>query len=147
MPELGERCGLRRHTGSTWVRPDTAPGLAGLQEKRRAPHRLSAAREAVLVEAKPAPPHGGPRQILPSRARPHPARRRPAPSPAGKRFQRAGLRPARHRRRRPRPPGASPLQAAAPTAVWTAAFTGQCRPGAGRDGSPVPVADAESRLR
>jgi putative transposase len=30
--------------------------------------------------------------------------------------------------------------------VWTADFTGQCRPGDGRYGSPLTVADADSRL-
>jgi putative transposase len=39
MTELCERFGIRRNTGDKWVRRSTAQGLAGLQEKSRAPHR------------------------------------------------------------------------------------------------------------
>jgi transposase-like protein len=41
MIDLCERFGIRRHTGYKGVRRYTAPGLAGLQEKSRAPHRCS----------------------------------------------------------------------------------------------------------
>lgn len=151
MTERCARVGMRRHTGDTWVRRDTEPGLAGREEPSRAPHRgphrLSAAGAAVRLAAKRAHRHGGPRQILPSRARRRPARALPAPRPAGERCQRAGVSPARTRRRGSRHPGAIPLQAKAPKAVWTADGTGQCRPGDGLDGSPLPVADAHSRVR
>jgi transposase-like protein len=63
MTELCERFGIRRHTGSKWVRRDTEPGLAGLQEKSRAPprcpHRRSEAVAAVRLEAKQAHPPWG----------------------------------------------------------------------------------------
>jgi putative transposase len=91
MTELGERFGIRRPTGYQGVRRETAPGLAGLQEQSRAPHRcphrMSAAVEAVLLEANRAHPHWGPRQILPDRARRRPDLALPAPSPAGELFQ------------------------------------------------------------
>ena len=38
MTELCERFGIRRNTGYKWVRRYTTEGLAGLQEKPRAPH-------------------------------------------------------------------------------------------------------------
>ena len=38
MTERCERFGLRRHTGDTWVRRDTAQGVVGRQEQSRAPH-------------------------------------------------------------------------------------------------------------
>ena len=41
--------------------------------------------------------------------------------------------------------GASPSQAEAPNAVWTADFKGQFRTGDGRYGDPLTVADAYSR--
>jgi putative transposase len=151
MTELCERFGLRRNTGDTWVRRDTAPGLAGLQEQSRAPHRcphrLSAEVEAILLEAKRAHLHWGPRQSLPYLAPPRPALDLPAPSTAGELCPRAGCSHARTRRRGHRHPGASPLPADTPKAVWTADCKGQCRPGAGLYGSPLPVADAYSRLR
>jgi putative transposase len=150
MTERCERFGIRRTTGYKWVRRDSEQGLAGLQEKSRAPHRcphrMSEELEAVLLEAKQAHPHWGPRKILPYLARHQPDRRLPAPSTAGELFQRAGFSQARNRRRRHRHPGASPLQAEAPNAVWTADFNGQFRTGAGRSCDPLTVADAYSRV-
>jgi putative transposase len=40
MTELCEPFGIRRNTGYQWVRRDPEPGLAGLQEKSRAPTSL-----------------------------------------------------------------------------------------------------------
>jgi transposase InsO family protein len=150
MTELCERFGIRRNTGYKWVRRYTEQGLAGLQEKSRAPHRcphrMSEAVEAALLEAKRAHPHWGPRKILPYLAQRRPDLDLPAPSTAGELFQRAGFSQARNRRRRHRHPGASPLQAEAPNAIWTADFKGQFRTGDGRYGSPLTVADAYSRF-
>jgi putative transposase len=149
MTELGERFGSHRHPGDTWGR-STAQGVVGLQEKSRAPHRcphrLAAEVETALPEAKRAHPHWGPRQLLPYLARRRPELPFPAASPAGALFQRAGLSQSRQRRRRHRHPGATPLQAKAPHAVWTADFKGQFRTGEGLYCSPLTVADADSRL-
>ena len=94
MTALCERFGIRRHTGYTWVRRDPEPGLAGLQEQSRAPHRcphrISEAVEAVLLDATPVHPHWGPRQIWPDLARHRPDLPLPAPSTTGALFQRAG---------------------------------------------------------
>jgi putative transposase len=150
MTELCERFGIRRNTSSKWGRRYIGQGLAGLQEKSRAPHRcphrMSAAVEAVLLETKRAHLHWGPRKILPYLARRRPHLPLPAPSTAGELFQRAGLSQARTRRRGYRHPGASPLQAEVPNAVWTADFQGQFRPGDGCYCYPLTVADAYSRL-
>lgn len=149
MTERCERFGSRRQTGYTWVRRDPAPGLAGLQEQRQAPHRcphrLSAEVEAVRLDTTRAHLPWGPRQILPDLARRRPDLALPAPSTAGELCQRDGFSQARTRRRGPRPPGAIPLQAEAPKAVGTADCTGHFRPGDGRSGDPVPGADAYSR--
>ena len=150
MTELGELFGMRRNTGYTWVRRYAEQGLVGLQEKSRAPprcpHRISEEGEAVLLEATQVPPHWGPRKILPYLARHRPDLDLPAPSTAGELFQRAGLSQARKRRRGHRHPEASPLQAAAPNAVWTADVKGQFRTGDGRYCYPLTVADAYSRF-
>jgi transposase InsO family protein len=150
MTELCQRFGIRRNTGYKWVRRYPTEGLAGLQEKSRAPHRcphrMSEAVEAALLEAKRAHLHWGPRQILPYLAPRRPDLDLPAPSTAGELFHRAGFSPARTRRRRHRHPGASPLQAEAPNAVWTADFKGQFRTGDGLYGYPLTVADAYRRL-
>jgi transposase InsO family protein len=88
----------------------------------------------------------GLRTLLPSLARRRPALPCPAASTTGALCQRAGLRQSRPRRRRHRHPGALPLQAAAPHAVWTADFTGQFRTGDGLYGDPLTVAEADRRL-
>jgi putative transposase len=149
MTELCERFGIRRNTGYKWVRRYTEEGLTGLQEKSRAPHycphRIAQAVAAALLEAKRAHPHWGPRKILPHLARRRPELALPAPSTAGELFQRAGLSQARKRRRGHRHPGARPLQAEAPNAVWTADFKGQFRTGDGLYCYPLTVADGYSR--
>jgi putative transposase len=150
MTELCERFGIRRNTGYKWVRRYTEQGLAGLQEQSRAPHRfphrMSAEVEAVLLEAKRAHRHWGPRKILPYLACRRPDLALPAPSTAGELFQREGFNQARKRRRGYRHPGALPLQAEAPNAVWTADFKGQFRTGDGLYCYPLTVADAYSRF-
>jgi putative transposase len=150
MTELCERFGIRRNTGYKWVRRYTEQGLAGLQEKSRAPNRcprrMSEEVEVGLLEAKQAHPHWGARKILPYLARRRPDLDLPAPSTAGELFQRAGLCQARKRRRGHRHPGASPLQAEAPNAVWTADCKGQFRTGDGCYCYPLTVADAYSRF-
>jgi transposase len=94
MTELCERFGIRRNTGYKWVRRYPEQGLAGLQERSRAPHRcphrMSEEVEAVLLEAKQAHPHWGPRKVLPYLARHRPDLPLPAPSTTGALFQRAG---------------------------------------------------------
>jgi len=150
MTELCERFSIRRNTGYKWVRRYTEQGVMGLQEKsrtpHRCPHRLSAEMEATLLEAKRAHPNWGPRKILPYLARRQPHRTFPAASTAGALFQRAGLSQSRKRRRRHRHPGATPLRAEAPNAVWTADFKGQFRTGDGLYCYPLTVADAYSRF-
>jgi putative transposase len=150
MTELCERFGIRRNTGYKWVRRYTKEGLLGLQEQSRAPHRcphrLPEDVEAALLEAKRAHPHWGPRKILPYLARRRPDLALPAASTAGELFQRAGLSQLRKRRRGHRHPGAVPLHAEAPNAVWTADFKGQFRTGDGHYCYPLTVADAYSRF-
>jgi transposase InsO family protein len=150
MTELCERLGIRRNTGYKWVRRYTEQGLVGLQERSRAPHhcpqRLSPEVVAALLEAKRAHPSWGPRKILPYRTRRRPDLALPAPSTAGALFQREGLSQARKRRHGHRHPGAIPLQAKVPNAVWTADFKGQFRTGDGLYCYPLTVADAYSRF-
>jgi putative transposase len=150
MTELCERFGIRRNTGDKWVHRYANEGPVGLQEKSRAPHRcphrISEEVDAALLEAKRAHPTWGPRKILPSLMQRRPALELPAPSTAGELFRAAGLSQARARRRRHRHPGAIPLQAEVPNAVWTADFKGQFRTSDGLYCYPLTVADAYSRF-
>src|SRR5918996_3612800 len=149
MTELCTRVNISCQTGDTWLRRSSQEGLSGLQEKSRAPlswpHRIAPEVAAVRLEAKHLHPHGGPRQILPDLARHHSALEWPVASRAGELFRQAGLSRSKPRRRRPHHPGAPALHAGAPHAVWTADFQGPCRPGDGMYGSPLTVADADSR--
>jgi putative transposase len=105
MSELCERFGIRCNTGYKWVRRYTVHGPAGLQEQSRAlhrsPHRLSEEVEAVLLEAKRAHLHWGPRKILPDLARRRPDLALPAPSTAAVDTDIQGLSPCRPRPRMP----------------------------------------------
>ena len=143
------RVDRRRPTGDTWLRRDAPAGLSGLQEQRRAPlacpHRSASDGAAALLEAKPVQPSGGPRKRLPSLARHRPTLEWPAARSAGELFRPAGRSRSTPRRRRAQHPGAPALHAGSPHAVWTAACTGPCRPGAGVYGAPLPVADAYAR--
>jgi putative transposase len=149
MTELCMRFNISRKTGYKWLRRHAQEGLAGLQEKSRAPlacpHRVAPEVAAALVEAKQLHPSGGPRKILPSLARHRPTRELPAASTVGELFHKAGLSRFKPRRRRPQHPGAPALHAGAPNEVWTADFTGQFRPGDGVYCYPLTVADAYSR--
>jgi putative transposase len=135
MTELCPRFNLSRNTGDTWLRRDSQEGFSGPQEKRRAPrscpHRIAPAVAAVLLEATPLHPRWGPRKILSSLARNRPALAWPAASSAGELFRTAGLSRPKQRPRRPQHPGAPALHAGSPNEVWSADFTGQCRPGDG----------------
>jgi hypothetical protein len=151
MTELGTRFNSSRKPGDKGLRRDAQEGFSGLQEKSRAPlswpHHSAPAVAAVLLEAQQLHPSWGPRKILPSLARHPPALEWPAASSAGALFRKAGRSRPKPRRRRPPHPGAPMRHAGAPSAVWTADFTGPCRTGDGGYGYPLTVAHASSRDR
>jgi putative transposase len=150
MTELCQRFGVRRNTGYKWLRRYREEGLAGLQERSRAPqhcpHRICTGVETALLEAKRAHPSWGPRKLLPYLTRRRPDLVLPAASTAGALFRRAGLAQSKRQRRAPRHPGSPPLVVHAPNEVWTADFKGQFKTGDGLYCYPLTVADAYSRF-
>jgi putative transposase len=150
MSELCDRCGISRKTGYKWLARYEAEGLAGLEERSRAPHscphRTAAKTEAALVSARETHPTWGPKKLLPYLARTQPELPLPAPSTAGEVLERHGLIEARKRRRPRTHPGSASLKAAAPNAVWMADFKGEFPTRNGSLCYPLTVTDAHSRF-
>lgn len=149
MTELCQRFGISRKTGYKWLARYREGGLEALRDRSRAPkhcpHRTPEAIGELLLEARGAYPRWGPRKLLDYLRPRHPDVTFPAPSTVGDILKREGLVKPRRRRRRPRHPGASPIQADAPGEVWTADFKGEFRLGCGAYCYPLTVQDAHSR--
>lgn len=153
MSELCRRFGISRRSGYKILRRYQQEGLEGLKDRSRAPHhspqKISAAVEAVLLEARQAHPTWGPRKIRRWLIDQQPAFRDllPAPSTIGDLFRRRGL--VRSRKRRARAleaPAAGRLQTRAPNEVWSADFKGEFRLGDGRYCYPFTLSDAHTRF-
>ena len=151
MTELCDRYGISRQNGYKWLNRYRTEGIEGLEDGSRAPrscpHRIKAEMAAVLIGARAAHPHWGPRKILAwlRHKRPELQADLPAASTVGDLFRREGLvKP--QRRRRPRSfEVAGALQAEAPNEVWTADYKGEFRLLSGPYCYPFTVADAFSR--
>lgn len=153
MSELCRRFGISRRVGYKILERYQHEGLDGLKDRSRAPHcspqRISGAVETVLLEARQAHPHWGPRKILAWLLRKQPAFEAllPAPSTVGDLYRRHGLVKTRKRRAAKQVPAAAgPLQTQGPNEVWTADFKGEFRLGSGRYCYPFTLADAHSRF-
>jgi putative transposase len=149
MSELCERFGISRETGYTMWRRYQAEGLAGLQDRSRAPrsspHKTSSSVERALLLARKAHPTWGPVTLLDYLRRTQPSLQLPAASTAGEILKRAGLVEPRKPRRRARHPGRPYVEMGAPNDVWTADFKGQFRMRNGRYCYPLTVVDGYSR--
>lgn len=151
MSELCRGFGISRRIGYKWLARFGAEGVAGLRDRSRAPksspQQMDPFCEAVLLEAKKAHLHWGPRKILAWVRKQHPALAEalPAASTVGELFARHAL--VERRPRRPRPPRtiAGALQAGEPNEVWTADYKGEFRLSTGRYCYPFTLADACSR--
>lgn len=149
MSELCRCAGVSRKAGYKWVGRYLELGLAGLQERSRAPLRhpnaVPSERVAELLQAKALHPNWGPQKLLDALSREHPGRSLPAVSTAGEILRRHGLVKARRGRRRS-PPYSSPFVAMSePNAVWSADFKGQFHTGDERWCYPLTVSDGFSR--
>jgi putative transposase len=149
MTELCERFGISRETGyKAWVRYQ-AEGLAGLEDRPRAPkscpHKTASAVEREIIKARQKYRTWGPVTLLGYLERTQPQLRLPAASTAGDILKRAGLVQPRRRRRQVRHPGRPYVQMASPNDVWTADFKGEFRMRDGRYCYPLTVLDGYSR--
>jgi transposase InsO family protein len=149
MRELCERYGISRKTGYKWVERFEVEGVAGLQERSRAPqhcpHRIEPRVARALIEARRQHPSWGPRKLLVWLADRRPELALPAASTAGDLLKRRGFVKRRRRRHPWKHPGAPGLVTEQPNDIWTADFKGRFRTGDGESCYPLTIADQHSR--
>jgi len=151
VAELAKQFGVSRKTAYKWLGRFAQEGLAGLEERSRAPHRHPNATPLEMVQvvlrAKVAHPTWGPAKLLPpSEGGAELAAAWPASSTRGSILARYGLVAARRRRRRVAPWTAPFRHADGPNAVWCADFKGWVRTGDGSRCDPMTISDAFSRM-
>ena len=149
MTALCAAYGISRKTGYKWLGRYREGGMAGLQDRSRAPRRhgraLAPAVADAIVGLRRAHPFWGPRKLRAVLMRAHPGTVWPAASTMGELLRSEGLVPRRRLRRR-LPSPARPFRAAAgPNDVWCIDFKGWFRTGDGARCDPLTITDAWSR--
>jgi transposase InsO family protein len=143
------RFGVSRKSGYKWRERYRMEGVAGLEDRSRAPLHHPQAVAAELAEAclavRRAHPTWGPLKVRAWLERRQPEVRWPAASTLGVRFERAGLTVKRRRRRRVPPAGAPLAACAAANDVWCIDFKGWFLTGDGARCEPLTISDAASR--
>jgi putative transposase len=145
---LAESYGVSRKTIYKWIDRHAAEGVAGLQDRSRAPHtspqQLTAETIARIIQARQR--WGwGPRKLIVKLAQSAPDQKVPAASTVAELLRSQGLSHARKRRVRT-PLYSEPLAAAAEAnQTWCADFKGWFRTGDGTRCDPLTITDAHSR--
>jgi transposase InsO family protein len=141
---------VSRTTGYKWVERFEEEGMAGLWERSRAPHRVGHALSGKLVglilEAREARPHWGPRKLLARLKVTHPQESWCVVSTVGELLRRKGLTEPRIYRRRsaPRWEGLEPYTQS--NTVWCTDFKGWFVLGNGQRCEPWTLTDGWSRF-
>ncbi len=145
---LCERFGVSRKTGYKWVERYELDGVAGLEERSRAPlsHPHAVADDVVekILRARKKHPRWGPRKLRVILQRHYPQLALPATSTIGEVLRKNGLIQKRRRIRRSSPYGDRLGDYGSPNAVWCADFKGHF-PVAGERCHPLTVSDGCSR--
>lgn len=147
--ELAQIYGVSRKTVYKWLGRYHVEGLAGLEERARAPLRRPNATPAevadMLVKAKLARQKWGPKKLLARLEQDRPDIQWPALSTASEILRRHGL--VTHRRKRHHtPPYSEPFRECRhPNAVWSADYKGHFRLGNGKLCYPLTISDNYSR--
>lgn len=149
MSALCRRFGISRRTGYKWLSRYEAEGVAGLEDRSRAPHSNPRAIDAATVEAVMAVRHRypswGPRKVKAWLEDRDGGRVWPSASSIGNLFDRAGLtRPRKGRRRTPRH-GLPLTPCRAPNDVWGIDFKGWFLTGDGIQVNPLTISDGAAR--
>ena len=150
VAELCRHYGISRSTAYKWLERYQAEGLAGLQDRSRAPlhhpNALSAEVQQLLLAVKSKHSYWGARKLLAHLAAQAPGQHWPAQSTVGEFLKQQGLTVAR--RKRPHSPASTqPLaQADAPNRIWSIDFKGWFRTGDGQICYPLTVTDNYSRM-
>lgn len=149
MTVLCERYGISRETGYVWWRRYQAEGVAGLEERSRAPlaHGRSMSAEAAvrIIEARKRKPYWGPKKLLAILAEQDPQMSWPSPSAASDLLRREGLSQRRRRRRRALAIEQPFAEVSAANDAWCIDFKGWFRTLDGRRCDPFTATDAYSR--
>jgi putative transposase len=147
--ELCRKYSISRVTGYKWKKRYSEQGVAGLNERSRAPRQSPQAMSAAVAEqilaVRRKHPRWGPRKLRRTLSERNPGTRWPALSSMAELLKREGLSQPRRRRVRT-PPYTAPLShAQAPNQVWCADFKGWFRCGDGARCDPLTISDAFSR--
>lgn len=147
--ELAEIHGVSRKTVYKWLGRYHLEGLAGLEERARAPLRHPNATPAeiadMIINAKLARQKWGPKKLLACLEHEYPDMQWPALSTASEILRRHGLVKHRHKRHHT-PPYTEPFKGCGhPNAVWSADYKGQFRLGNGKLCYPLTISDNYSR--
>jgi putative transposase len=149
MTVLCERYGVSRETGYVWRRRYEALGVAGLEERSRAPHCHWASTPAELVvrviEARKRKPYWGPKKLLAALSTEDGSVKWPSASTIAQILRREGLSEPRRRRRRALTVDQPFAEIAAANDAWCIDFKGWFRTGDGTRCDPLTVTDAFSR--
>lgn len=142
------RFGVSRKTGYKWLERYRVAGVAGLEDRSRAPRHhpqaVSAALAERCLEVRRAHPSWGPLKVRAWLERQQPEVGWPAASTIGALFTREGLTVRRRRRRGP--PSSAPFAACgAANDVWCIDFKGWFLTGDGSHCEPLTLSDAWSR--
>jgi len=151
VKELAGQFKVSRKTAYKWLRRYDDEGVAGLNERSRAPNRCPRATPAdvvlAVIRAKQAHPTWGPAKLSPCPdAAPEIFRSWPAVSTRGRILGRHGMVTRRKRRRRSSPCFQPFLGVNCPNNVWCADFKGWIRTGDGTRCDPLTVSDACTRM-
>jgi transposase InsO family protein len=148
IASLAEVYGVARKTIYKWIERHAVEGVAGLQDRSRAPHtrpqQLTAETIAHVIEARQ---HWGwgPRKLLVKLAEAWPEMKLPAASTIAELLRSKGLSHARKRRVRTPPYGQPFAAVEQANQTWCADFKGWFRTGDGTRCDPLTITDAHSR--
>ena len=149
MTVLCERYGISRETGYVWWRRYAASGLAGLEERSRAPlrHWASTSADVVVrvIAARQRRPYWGPKKLLAALAVEDGSVKWPSASTVAEILRREGLSQPRRRRRRALTVDRPFAGITAANDAWCIDFKGWFRTGDGTRCDPLTVTDAFSR--
>ena len=149
MAELCRRYGVSRTIGYKWLHRYCEEGLAGLQERSRAPHQhpnqVTDEVEERVLELREAHPRWGPNKLRAKLQAQEPGRHWPAQSTLATLLKRHGLTQQRRKRRRAVPSKQPLAHAEGPNSVWCADYKGWFLCGDGTRCYPLTISDGYSR--
>jgi putative transposase len=150
MAALCRRFGISRKTGYKWLSRYELEGVAGLEERDRAPHqhgrKSSQEMEDRLLEARKRHRTWGPKKIHAWLLRKEPDLELPAISTIGSVLKRNGMVDDRRLRRKHEVVGGPVRGVEGPNDAWNCDYKGQFRLGNGEECYPLTITDASSRF-